>query len=678
MRVFLLIFLMSIAVMPQKRLMTIDDLWAMERINKISITPDGNKIFYSSSVYSMQMNKGNSNISSINADGSGRTEIKATEKNESSPVFVPALNKLAFIYNDQIWLCDPDGANEQQITNYYAGVNSFKFSNDGKYILFTASVYPSCGLNNECNENKDKLAEESKVKASVFTELYYRDFNHWRGDKRSHLFLLDVANKKDYELTPGAYYDVPPVALGSDNDFNFSPEGSEIAFTANKDRFLATSTNNDIWVVNLNEVLRGGEPNQVKISQSEGSDCEPVFSPDGNYIAFTSMERKGFEADKKRIMLYNRKSGDLADISAGIDLSADNLIWSPDSKKIYFIASSEVYNQVYSVDIETKQLLAILTGMNIADLQLTADGSKFLFRNQSSIMPYEIFSANTNGTMVTRITYLNQKVLNQMDWNGIETFTVKGAGGTPVQSIMVKPAGFNPSAKYPLIFLIHGGPQGNWSDEFHYRWNLQMFAAGGYVVIAPNPRGSTGYGQKFTDEISQDWGGKVYEDLMNVYDYALKNFAFLDSNNTFAAGASYGGYMINWIAGHTNRFKALVSHAGVFNLESMYGTTEQLWFPEWEMGGTPWSNRKAYEKWSPHQFIQNCKTPMLVVHGGNDFRVPEEQAFQLFTSLQRLGIESKFLYFPDETHFVAKPQNSRLWWLTVYDWFEKHYTPGSN
>lgn len=290
-------------------------------------------------------------------------------------------------------------------------------------------------------------------------------------------------------------------------------------------------------------------------------------------------------------------------------------------------------------------------------------------------MPFEVFSANLDGSGLMRITYVNQKITNQLWMNDIETFTTKGAGGTPVQSILLKPAGFDPNKKYPMMFLIHGGPQGNWNDDFHYRWNLQMFAAGGYVVVAPNPRGSTGYGQKFTDEISKDWGGKVYDDLMNVYDYAVKNFKYIDKNNTFAAGASYGGYMINWIAGHTNRFKALVSHAGVFNLESMFGTTEQLWFPEWEFGGTPWEKRKEYEKWSPHRFINNCKTPMLVVHGAKDFRVPEEQAFQLFTSLQRLGIESKFLYYPDETHFVAKPQNSRLWWLTVYDWFEKHYTP---
>ncbi len=675
MRVFLFIFMMSIAVMPQKRLMTIDDLWAMERINKITVTPDGNTVFYASSVYSMELNKGNSSIFVVKSDGSAPKGIKTSEKDESAPAFVPALNKLAYIFNDQLYLCNPDGTGEEQLTAYVSGVNAFKFSNDGKFVLFTSSVYPQCGLDNECNSTRDFKAEESKVKASVFTELYYRDFNRWRGDKRSLLFLLDLSSKKAYELTPGAYYDVPPVALGSENDFGFSPDGKEAVFTANKDKFLATSTNNDIWTVNLDEVLKGGTAKHVKISKSEGNDCEPVYSPDGKYIAFTSMARKGFEADKRRIMIFDRQSGSLTDVSAGFDLSAENLVWSPDSKTVYFIASFEVYNQVYGVDVASKKLSTLIKGHNIADLNLAANGTKFFFRKQASTMPFEVFSANLDGSGLMRITYVNQKITNQLWMNDIETFTVKGAGGTPVQSILLKPAGFDPNKKYPMMFLIHGGPQGNWNDDFHYRWNLQMFAAGGYVVVAPNPRGSTGYGQKFTDEISKDWGGKVYDDLMNVYDYAVKSFKYIDKNNTFAAGASYGGYMINWIAGHTNRFKALVSHAGVFNLESMFGTTEQLWFPEWEFGGTPWEKRKDYEKWSPHRYINNCKTPMLVVHGAKDFRVPEEQAFQLFTSLQRLGIESKFLYYPDETHFVAKPQNSRLWWLTVYDWFEKHYTP---
>ncbi|MFO7527017.1 MAG: S9 family peptidase, partial [Ignavibacteriaceae bacterium] len=343
------------------------------------------------------------------------------------------------------------------------------------------------------------------------------------------------------------------------------------------------------------------------------------------------------------------------------------------SMEIYFNADNEIYKSIYKLDIESGDVELFHKENYNTSISISNDGSTLYFLKQRSNMPSEIYSLSTDGKNTLRqVTSVNKDVLANLETNSVETFWSDGAAGAKVQSIIVKPPFFDPNKKYPMIFLIHGGPQGSWSDNFHYRWNYQMFASQGYVVVAPNPRGSTGYGQKFTDEISGDWGGKVYTDLMNAYDYAVDNFSFIDGNNTFAAGASYGGYMINWIAGHNDKFNALVSHAGVFNLESMYGTTEELWFPEWEYGGTPWKKREVYEKWSPHRYIHNAKTPVLVVHGAFDFRVPEEQAFQLFNSLQRLGVESKFLYFPDETHFVAKPQNSRLWWETVYGWFNKY------
>jgi dipeptidyl aminopeptidase/acylaminoacyl peptidase len=299
-------------------------------------------------------------------------------------------------------------------------------------------------------------------------------------------------------------------------------------------------------------------------------------------------------------------------------------------------------------------------------------GDFIFFKRQKSTMPVELFSYNTKSGEVRQITNCNTEFMAKFDMQPTEYFWSEGADGAKVQSLLIKPPFFDPNKKYPMIFLIHGGPQGNWADDFHFRWNTQLFASKGYVVVAPNPRGSTGYGQKFTDEISGDWGGKAYIDLMNTYDNAIKTFSFIDGKNTFAAGGSYGGYMVNWIAGHTNRFNALVSHAGVYNLESMYGATEELWFPEWEYEGTPWTNRAMYEKWSPHRSADKINTPMLVVHGAFDFRVPEGQAFELFTTLQRRGIPSKFLYFPDETHFVTKPQNAKLWWNTIFDWFEKY------
>ncbi len=664
----LLSLLISIFIIPQtKRAITVDDLWAMKRIGSYDVSPDGKTIAYTLTSYTFEANKGNTDIYLIDADGKNLRSFKNSEKNESEPKFSPDGKTIAFTRDGQIWQCNLDGSNEKQLTNIYTGASDFKWSADGKKILFVSSVYPEC-TTQDCNKQKDKATEESKVKAEIFTELMYRHWNDWRGDKRSHLFLLDVATDEFTDLTEGNREDVPPPALGSSNDYNFSPDGSEIAYALNPEFTKATSTNIEIYLASLSS------PQTPKIiSTSQGVDCQPVYSPDGKWIAWTSMKRAGFESDKRDLILFDRKSGTIKNLTGDFDKSVDEFIWTPDSKTIYFLAANEIYNSIYKVDIDSDEPELFYKENYNTNIQLSKDGKTLFFLKQRTDLPAEIFSISTDGkNTLKRITFTNEKILSQLEMNPVETFWCEGANGDKVQSILVKPPFFDPNKKYPMMFLIHGGPQGAWEDNFHYRWNLQMFASAGYVVVAPNPRGSTGYGQKFTDEISKDWGGKVYTDLMNAYDYAIKNYPFIDSQNTFASGASYGGYMINWIEGHTDRFKALFCHDGTFNLESMWGTTEELWFPEWELGGTPWENREAFVKWSPHQYAKNFKTPMLIVHGAYDFRLSEEQAFQLFTTLQRMGIESKLLYFPDETHFVSKPQNAKLWWNTLFDWFKSH------
>ena len=668
---FFLLCLIPLVILSQtKHPLSVKDLWAMKRIGTFDLSPDGTTIAFSVTTYDMIANKGNSDIYLVDPDGSNLRTFKNSDKNESEPKFSPDGKKIAFIRDGQIWMSDISEMNEVQLTEISTKASGMVWSPDGSKMLFKSSVYPDC-LDDNCNKQTEKAKGDSKVKAKILSHLLFRHWNEWRDGKWSHLFLLDVNTRKYHDLFLEKFVDVPPIALGSDNDYNFSSNSRQIVFTMNPDTMVAISTNNEIYTRSLQEISDSPSLPINKISTSKGNDNQPVYSPDGKYIAYVSMKQAGFESDKVNLVLYDRVSGWSNTITENFDRSVGQFTWSPDSKSIYFIAENEIYKSVYILDITSGNINMILKEHVNSDLKVSPDGKKLFFKQERNNLPAEIFSMNTDGSDVKQITFMNEERLANIEMVPIETFWSEGANGKKAQSILVKPPFFDSSKKYPMILLVHGGPQGHWSDNFHYRWNVQLFASKGYVVIAPNPRGSTGYGQEFTNEIRMDWGGKVYTDIMNATDYASNNFNFIDKKNTFAAGASYGGYMMNWMVGHTDRFNAVVSHDGVFDLTSNWGTTEELWFPEWEYGGTPWENREVYEKWSPHMYIQNAKTPMLIVQGANDFRVPEGQAFELFTSLQRLGVESKLLYFPDEYHFVVKPQNAVLWWNTIFDWFEQ-------
>jgi dipeptidyl aminopeptidase/acylaminoacyl peptidase len=670
---FLLIISLITINAQTKRAMTIEDMWNMKRIGSFDISPDGKTIAFSVTTYSMELNKGNSDIYLINADGTNLRPYKNSDANESAPKFSPDGSKIAYEYKDQIWIADPDGSNEKQLTTLYTGASGLVWAPDGKKIIFVSSVYPDCNTQ-ECNEQKDKATADTKASGKIFTQLMYRHWNIWRGDKRSHLFTMNLETNQVMDLTAESYADVPPIALGGDQDYAVCPIDQEIAFTFNTDAWkknsdtkLSFSTNNEVAIINP----KVDAPYQ-KISVSLGNDNQPVYSPDGKFIAFRSMARAGFEADKQTIMLYERTTGKLTNLTGKLDISVGQLLWSPDQKYIYYDADREAFHSIYKFNITTGENTLLLKDGYNTTIKTSSDGKTLYFKRERTTLPAEIFSMNTDGSNLKQITSINKELLSQIQFGDFDTFWSAGAAGAKVQSIIVKPPFFDSNKKYPMIFLIHGGPQGNWPDEFHYRWNIQLFASRGYVVVATNPRGSTGYGQKFTDEISGNWGGKVVTDLMNACDYAIKNYKFMDSKNIFAAGASYGGYMINWLEGHTTRFNAVVSHDGVYNIESMFGATEELWFPIWEMKGAPWDNRKLYEKWSPNRFVKNFKTPMLVVQGANDFRIPDTQAMELFTALQLNNVPSKLLYFPDEYHFVTKPQNARLWWNTIFDWFNQY------
>jgi len=654
----------------EKRPITVEDMWKMGRVSDPQLSPDGRWVAYVVTYYDMEQNTGNSDIWLVSIEGGEPRKLTNSPKSDDHPRWSPDGSKIAFISTrdgkPQIYVISVTGGEARKVSDVPTGVSDFIWSPDGRYFAFTSRVYPEA-RDIEESAKWDEEKAKSKVKARIIDHLLFRYWNHWLEDKRSHVFVMPSEGGRCWDVTPGDY-DTPPIDLGSRHDFTFSPDGREIAFVRNTDPVVAISTNNDIFIV----PVEGGEPK--RITENKGNDNSPVYSPDGRYIAYRSMKRPGFESDQYELMLYDRATGRHRCLTEDFDRSVDEIVWSPKSDRIYFNAPNQGRKSIYVVSVKGGPVKEIIYDHYNTGLNIGPNGRFLVFRRQAVNMPYEIFKADVKGKRVTQLTFTNKELLEELQMNPVEDFWFQSFDGTKVHGLMVKPPFFDPGKKYPMVFLIHGGPQGMWSDVFHYRWNAQMFASPGYVVVMVNFRGSRGYGQDFCDAVSRDWGGGPYKDLMAGCDYVLEEFDFIDDEKTAAAGASYGGFMINWIAGHTDRFKCLVSHAGVFDQISMYGSTEELWFPEWEFGGTPYENPELYIKWSPSRHAHNFKkykTPTLVIHGENDFRVPVTQGFQMFTALQRMGVPSKLLYFPDEDHFVSKPQNSRLWWETVLGWIDE-------
>ena len=676
----------------------------LKRVGAPVPSPDGKWVVFDCVDVDLEANTRISHLWIVPASGGESRRLNPTPNHEERPRFSPDGRRLIWTSKatdpTQIWMCDFDSGNgalvgnPHQVTEISTGADGGIWSPDGKNIVFVSAVYPDC-KDDACNRQRDEELKKSKVKAKIFSRLFYRHWSAFTEFKRSHLFVQSVeapvsgagnqnaagtAATTPRDLTPGDH-DVPPFNLGGQDMYAISPDGREVAYTSNIDEVEATSTNNEIFVVPIS----GG--NAKKISTSPGADTTPLYSPDGSGIAWRSQARAGFEADKWRLLVQDRKSGDTRDLTDKFDKSVGSFTWFGDSA-LLLAAEDRGASPIFVALPATPDGPEIIPLKEPGSAEIHADDlvwsrNTLFFTRMSIAAPNEIWKhddlpADESPIAAQKhpgfepLTHMNHALLSQIDMQPLESFTFKGANDEEVQGFIVKPPGFDPNKKYPLKFLIHGGPQGAWGNEWTYRWNAELFAAtGNYIVVMINFHGSTGYGQKFTDSISGDWGGKPYVDLMKGLDYVEKAYPFIDKNREAALGASYGGYMTNWILGHTNRFKCIVSHDGMFNTESAYGTTEELWFPEWEFKGPPWKNREVYRKFSPHLFADKFKTPTLVVHGQNDYRLDVSEGFQLFTTLQRLKIPSKMLYFSDEGHWVLKPQNSRLWYKTVNDWVDQ-------
>jgi len=673
--VLLVALCLGAAAPAQKRAITFEDLAAMSRVAEAQISPDGKWVAYSVGTPDLEANRIPRNLWLAATDGSEAPRQLTRSGRDSHPRWSPDGKRIAFVSTrdgaPQIYLISVEGGEATKLTAISTGASEAVWSPDGKWIAFASEVYVDC-KDDACNSQRDAERAASKVRARIYERLLYRHWDVWSEGKRSHVFLVPAdGSAPARDLLPGAEYDVPTVQRGGPAHFSFSPDGREIAFNAVAEPNEAWSTNGDIFTV----AVSGGEPR--KLTTNTGFDAGPVYSPDGQYIAYVSQARAGFEADRWVLKLYERASGRPISVTEGFDRSVASFAWAPDSKSLFFDAEDHGRKLIFRVAAAAgAEPKAVIKDSYVHEFALSSDGRTLVFSRSSLAAPAELFLASAEGAGVRQLTRHNTERLAALDMNAAEHFTFSGAGGTKIHGMLVRPPGFDASKKYPLLYLMHGGPQTMVGDSWGYRWNPQVMAAPGYVTVWVNRRGSTGFGQKFTDEVTADWGGRAYQDLMRGVDYILEKYPFVDGARMAAAGGSYGGYMAAWVGAQSKgRFKAIIAHAAVYDLESMYGATEELWFPEWEFKGVPWQNRDEYEKWSPHRFAAaygKYKTPMLVIHGEQDYRVPYTQGLELFTALQRQGVPSKLLLFPDEGHWINRPQNSRLWYREFLAWLGKY------
>jgi dipeptidyl aminopeptidase/acylaminoacyl peptidase len=664
----LFVFLASTTALAQKRPFDASALMELKRMSDPQISPDGRWVSFTLQTVDVAANTKPSHIWLVPLAGGTARQITHDGESNQRARWLPDSRRIAYVSDrggsSQIWLMDFDGGNARPVTNLAAEADGVTVSPDGKNLLFTSSVYPECGADDACNKKLLDEEKANKSKARIYTELLYRHWTGWSSRRRSHLLAIPVAGGAPRDLTPGPR-DVPPFSLGGPDDYDISPDGAEVCYSMNADAVPAISTNSDLYAV----AMAGGQPR--KITGTPGGDSSPKYSPDGKYLAWRAQFRAGYESDRFRLLVLERATGKVTNLTENLDRWVNSFTWAPDSTGLFFTTSDRGRQAIQLISVTGGAVRVAASGdSTLDDMQLTADGKTMVYTQQTAASPVEIYRASSSGGVPAALTHLNDAVLNNYQLTELEEFWVDGAEGSRVQSFVLKPYGFDASRQYPVVMLIHGGPQGNWGYDWTYRWNAQVFAAAGYVVVMPNPRGSTGFGQKFIDEINGDWGGRPFDDIMAVADYVTANMPYADSARMTAAGASYGGYMIDWILGHTQRFKALVSHAGVYDLTAEFGATEELWFPLWETGGTPWDKPEDYARWSPNNYVKDFHTPTLVSLGELDFRVPYTQGLELFTGLQLQKVPSKLVVFPDEGHWVLKPQNSLLWYKTVIDWLD--------
>ncbi|MDX2088742.1 MAG: S9 family peptidase [Kofleriaceae bacterium] len=655
--------------------MTVDDMLAMQRVSDPHVSPDGKQVVFAVRDTDMDANRGRVDLYLANVDGTGGVRrLTSHPENDTDPRWSPDGSSIYFVSarsgTAQVWRISPAGGEAEQVTKLATDINGFSVFPDGKRLLLAIDVWPEAKTLAD-SLKKDEAASKAKSKARIYDQLLFRHWDTWEDGKYSHVFVWtppELGGKADdaKDLTPGQATDSPTHPFGGMDEIDISPDGKTVAFVAR------TGGRETAWLTNTNVFLvpaDGRAKPSAITADNPGYDFGPAFSPDGKTLAVRQMKRAGYEADRERISVIDLATRKTRVVTEAWDRSAGAIEWAADGKTIYTEADNVGNHSLFAIDVATGAAKLLVDKGTNGSPKLAGD--RIVFVKDTLKQPAELFTMKADGSDVRQLTKFNAARLAKIQFGEYEQFSFKGAHGDTVYGFVMKPAGYTGGGKVPVAMLIHGGPQGSFGDHFHYRWNPQTYAGRGYGVVFIDFHGSTGYGQKFTDAINGDWGGAPYDDLMKGLDFALDKFTWLDKSRVVALGASYGGFMINWINGHTDRFKALVCHDGNLDERMAYYDTEELWFPEWEHGGVAHEKPDGYLKHNPIDFVKNWKTPTLVIHGGLDFRVVDTQGMSTFTALQRKGIPSRFIHFPDENHWVLKPQNSKLWHDEVLSWIDR-------
>ena len=673
----LMLCAVSMQAIAEPRPFDVDDLVRLNRISDVQLRPDGKALVYALRETDWEANKASQGIWQLGLEGSSSRPRRLTASGASSlhPRYSTDGQRIYFLSarggSMQVWMLDGPGE-ARVVTKLPLDVGDFALSPDSRALAFSADVYPECGADFDCSKQRADADAGEKQSGTLQDKLFVRHWDSWKTGTRAQLFLVDldadgVASGTPRWLTRGIDGDVPTKPFGDFADIAFSPDGKDLAFVA---RIAGTSeswsTNSDVYRVAANG---SGAPINLTAAFA-GYDTTPVWSATGERLFWRSMERAGYEADRNRIMELDLSSGASREVAPSWDRSPDGLLLAADGRSLYALADDIGNHRLFRVDIKSGAVSALSQAGNVSSFAPGANRIYALLDDLDS--PADLYSLPLAGGRATQLTQVNEARLKDVQFGAYEQFSFKGANDDTVHGFVVKPVGFDPGKRYPIAFIVHGGPQGSMGNLFHYRWNPQTHAGKGYAAVFIDFHGSTGYGQAFTDAIRGDWGGKPLIDLQRGMAAALEKYSFLDGSRACAMGGSYGGYMMNWIAGSwPNGFKCIISHAGIFDNRFMSYTTEELWFDEWEFEGTHFEKPDNFEKHNPINLVSKWQTPMLVIHGMLDFRVPFEQGLAVFTALQRRGIPSQILWFPDENHWILKPHNSVQWHRAVESWMQR-------